>query len=425
MRGRGMSASDERIETSALREIIAHASDASSPDAVIARALQAVRVHLGLQVAYVSQFVGNDSVFRVVDAPGLEHLAKAGDVHSLDDVYCRHILAGRLPELIPDTAAEPIAMAMPITAAVPIGAHVSVPIRLSDGEIFGMFCCLGPFADPSLNPRDLGMMRAFADLAAFEIERGLTGTRQAAASRAQIKRVIAERELVIHYQPIVSLANGAAAGFEALARFSAQPVRAPDRWFNQAAASGLGVELELLAIELALRDLPALPGNCYLSVNAGPHAAASPELPGLLRTVPLDRVVLEVTEHERIGDIGALLDRLAPLRADGLRIAVDDAGSGYSGLQQIIQMRPDLVKLDRFLIEDIQNDPGRRALAAGLMMFARETGSKLVAEGVEREEELAVLRALGVDLVQGYLLGRPQPLATIRAELAAGLKAAG
>ena len=150
----------------------------------------------------------------------------------------------------------------------------------------------------------------------------------------------------------------------------------------------------------------------------------SPELLPILRRAPLHRVVLEVTEHDRVSDVRTLLDRLAPLRAEGLKIAVDDAGSGYSGLQQIIQMRPDLVKLDRFLIEDIQHDPGRRALAAGLMMFARDTGSRLIAEGVEREDELAVLRALGIDLIQGYLLGRPQPLAAMR-EAAAELRAAG
>jgi EAL domain-containing protein (putative c-di-GMP-specific phosphodiesterase class I) len=420
-----MPQSEEAAQSLALREIIAHASDRASPDAVISRALQAVRAHMGLQVAYVSEFVGDDSVFRVVDAPGLEHLAKAGDVHSLDDVYCRHILAGRLPELIPDTAAEPIAMAMPITAAVPIGAHVSVPIRLSDGRTYGMFCCLGPFASPTLNPRDLGMMRAFADLAAFEIERDLGNREEATASRTAIEAIMADGLMEIHYQPIFSLSQGRPAGYEALARVSVEPYRSPDKWFDQAGHVGMGVAFELFAIDRALQGLSELPDHAYLSVNASPATATSPELPAILRRAPLNRVVLEVTEHDRVSDVAILLERLAPLRAEGLKIAVDDAGSGYSGLQQIIQMRPDLVKLDRFLIEDIQHDPGRRALAAGLMMFARDTGSRLIAEGVEREDELAVLRALGIDLIQGYLLGRPQPLAAILAETTEVLRAVG
>lgn len=419
-----MTVDGETLGATALREIISSASSTGSSDAIIARALQAVRAHLGLQVAYVSEFVGNDSVFRVVDAPGLEHLAKAGDVHSLDDVYCRHILAGRLPELIPDAAAEPIAVAMPITAAVPIGAHVSVPIRLSDGRTYGMFCCLGPFASPTLNPRDLGMMRAFADLAAFEIERDLGTREEAAASRSAIEQVIADGLMEIHYQPIFSLSQGRPAGYEALARISVEPYRSPDKWFSQAALVGMGEAFELFAIDRALQGLSQLPEHAYLSVNASPATAMSPELPAILRHAPLNRVVLEVTEHDRVSDVAILLERLAPLRAEGLKIAVDDAGSGYSGLQQIIQMRPDLVKLDRFLIEDIQHDPGRRALAAGLMMFARDTGSRLIAEGVEREDELAVLRALGIDLIQGYLLGRPQSLAAIR-DAATELRAAG
>lgn len=144
---------------------------ADRPDAtMIDRVLQSVRQHLGMEVAYVSEFVGNDSVYRAVDAPGLEALIKPGDRRSLDDVYCRHILAGRLPELIPDTSAIPLAAAMPITQAVPIGAHVSVPLKLSDGSVYGMFCCLSPSTNRTLNDRDLQVMRAFADIAAQQID---------------------------------------------------------------------------------------------------------------------------------------------------------------------------------------------------------------------------------------------------------------
>ena len=101
----------------------------------VRQSLQAIRNHLGMEVAYISEFVGDQAIFREVDAPGLEAMIKVGDARSLDDIYCRHILAGRLPELIPDTAAEPLAMALPITAALPIGKHASVPIRLSDGTV--------------------------------------------------------------------------------------------------------------------------------------------------------------------------------------------------------------------------------------------------------------------------------------------------
>lgn len=393
------------------------ASAAGDGDSVIDRALRAVRAHLGLQVAYVSEFVGNDSVFRAVDAPGLEALIKPGDVRSLDDVYCRHILAGRLPELIPDTSAEPIAAAMPITAMVPIGAHVSVPLRLSDGAVYGMFCCLGPHPDPTLNARDLGVMRAFADLAAFEIDRERQASLAGRESAARIRDVIDQDAIGIVYQPIWSLSSERPIGFESLARFAAEPVRAPDLWFAEAAEAGLGTELEIAAIRAALQPLRALPGDVYLAVNASPETAMSAAFADCLAGLPLDRIVLEITEHRCVDDFKALSDAIAPLRARGLRLAVDDAGAGYSGLQQILQVRPDLIKLDRALIQDIGEDPGRRALAAALAMFARETGSRLIAEGVETEAELAMLRALGVETVQGYLLGRPVPLERVFAML--------
>src|SRR5689334_20923016 len=111
-----MSEGDRRAAR--LQDLIGPAAATDGGGQVVQCALEAVRTHLGLQVAYVSEFVGNETVFRHVDAPGLEHLIKPGDSRSLDDVYCRHILAGRLPELIADTSAVPLAMAMPITREV-------------------------------------------------------------------------------------------------------------------------------------------------------------------------------------------------------------------------------------------------------------------------------------------------------------------
>src|SRR3977135_2633648 len=123
--------------------LIASMSQAAPQDALVKRALQAIRTHLDMEVAYVSEFVGDQIVFREVDAPGLEAMIKSGDKRSLDEGYCRQILAGRLPGLTAEPRKEPVAMAMPITRAVPIGKHMSVPIRMQDGSVYGMFCCLG------------------------------------------------------------------------------------------------------------------------------------------------------------------------------------------------------------------------------------------------------------------------------------------
>lgn len=121
----------------------------------------------------------------------------------------------------------------------------------------------------------------------------------------------------------------------------------------------------------------------------------------------LSRITLEITEHAIIEDYTALTNALAPLRQQGMRLAVDDAGAGYSSMKHILQLQPDLIKLDMSLTRGIHQDRNRRALAKGLVGFAHEIGSQVVAEGVETAEELATLRDLQVDYAQGYLLGKP------------------
>lgn len=388
-------------------EIIALAGGELQNETMAKRALRAMRRHLGLQVAYVSEFVGDMAVYREVDAPGLEHLIKPGDERSLDDVYCRHILAGRLPQLIPDTARFPLAAAMPITAAIPIGAHVSVPLMMPGGDVYGMFCCLGPEADDSLNPRDLAMMKSFAELTAFEIQRERQATSELDDKRARIRDVIASDRFAMAFQPIWSIAADRPVGFEALSRFAPEPIRTPDIWFGEAAAAGLGGELELAAIHSALNDSHALPTHAYIALNASPATIVEGNLGDIVARARGRQIVLEITEHAHIDDYASFAEALAPLRAQGVRLAIDDAGAGYSSLRHILQLTPDLIKLDRALIAGIGIDPSRRAMVAALLTFARATGADIVAEGVEKASELAILRTLGIDLVQGYHIGRP------------------
>jgi EAL domain-containing protein (putative c-di-GMP-specific phosphodiesterase class I) len=384
----------------------------NSGTSTIQRSLESVRRHLGMEVAYVSKFVDGMSLYREVDAPGLEALIKPGDTRSLDDVYCRHILAGRLPELIPDTSRESIAASMPITAAVPIGSHMSVPIRLPDGAPYGMFCCLSPRANPTLNARDLAVMRVFADLAAHEIAREVAEEETRATRLAEVREVIRDGMFAFRFQPILAIQPFQVVGFEALTRFTAEPYRSPDIWFNDAHAVGLGVELESAVLRQAARAVIRLPYPTFVSVNASPRTILDGKLLSVFAGLPLDRLVLEVTEHDQVDDYAALRVALAPLRKEGVRLAIDDAGAGYSSLRHILQLRPDIIKLDMALTRDVDRDPAKRALTAALCHFARETGCQIVAEGIETESEFATLEALGVAKGQGYLLGKPGDLAT-------------
>ena len=398
--------------------VAAMAGGPATGGSMVDRTLVAMRQHLGMDVAYVSEFVGDRAVFRGVDAPGCEALIKVGDSHSLDDVYCRHILAGRLPELIPDTADEPLAMTLPITQAVPIRAHVSVPIWLADGRPYGMFCCIGFRPDPSLRSRDLQMMRAFADLAGFEIARDLATGEASAAQQRRLREVVDHDRLRMVYQPIWDVRTGQAVGFESLARFATEPYRSPDKWFAEAADAGVEVMLEVAAIRAALAGLATLPADMYLTINASPVTIVSPAFRDALRGHPPRRLVVEVTEHAAIDDSTGLAASLAPLRRAGLRLAVDDAGAGYAGLRQILDLQPDLIKLDMSLVRGIDRDTARQALARALVDFARQTDSRIVAEGVETPRELDTLRRLEIPFAQGFLLGRPVTLSEAAAQSA-------
>jgi EAL domain-containing protein (putative c-di-GMP-specific phosphodiesterase class I) len=404
-----------KILDEAMRSMADHDEAGSE---IIQKALEAVRTHLGMEVAYLSQFVGNDSVFRVVDAPGLEHLVKPGDVRSLDDVYCKHILEGRLPELIPDTAAEPLCQTMPITQAVPIGAHVSIPILLPDGEPYGMFCCLSPHANPSLTARDLNVMRLFADMAARQIGRDIMESRGVEEKRASIEAVIAQSDFTLAFQPIVDFRSNVVKGFESLCRFRSEPYRAPNFWFADAAEAGLGAELELAVIALAIDKAARFPSGLYLSINASPLTFCDPRLFDLVGGRDLSSIVFEITEHAPVDDYDGLKVRLVRLREKGARIAVDDAGAGFSSLRHIVQLRPDIIKLDMALTRSVDSDMARRALASALIYFAREIGASIVAEGIETEAELRTLGLLGISTGQGYFLGRPGDMTAAFATLA-------
>jgi len=382
-------------------------SPADGSEDLLQSALTAVRKHLGMDVAYLSEFVDGRSVFRRVDAPGFEALAKVGDSHSLDDVYCQHILEGRLPELIPDTADEPVAAAMPITQAIPIGARMSLPIRLKDGSAYGMFCCLSREPNPTLNMRDLDTMRVFAELAARQIDNDVADSRQRTEQRGRIEDVLVRGAFSIVYQPIFDLGKMAPVGYEALSRFTDEPMRTPDTWFNEAAEVSLSERLEIAALERALAKLPDLAGDQYLSVNASPELIMAEAFSDLLADQPLYRILLEITEHAQVEDYELLLQALEPLRRRGLKLAIDDAGAGYSSLRHIVQLQPDIVKLDMSLTRDVDTDAARRALVGALMFYARETSAQVIAEGIETQAEFDTLKLLGVRKGQGYFLGRP------------------
>ncbi len=377
----------------------------------IGKVLHIVRKHLGMDVGFVSEFADGQRVFRYVDSAAERSPIVVGGSDPIEDSYCQRVADGRLPQLICDACENLEAMTLAVTRKLPVGAHLSVPIHLSDGRLYGTFCCFSFTPDHSLTERDLHMLTAFAAIAAELIQTELELEEAKAQKVQRISNVLAHRRIEMLFQPMYTLANDRLVGFEALARFPGPPARAPDKWFAEADDVGLGTQLEFLAIETAMDALAQMPPAMRLSLNLSPASIMAPEFAKLFDRAPLDRLVLEVTEHAPVESYEAFDHALQPFRDRGLQLAVDDAGAGHSSLRHVLALRPDIIKLDMSLTHRVDSDPARHALAMALTVFGRSVGARITAEGVETEGELATLRTIGVSKAQGYLLGRPLPLA--------------
>lgn len=220
----------------------------------------------------------------------------------------------------------------------------------------------------------------------------------------ELDEVLAAGQVDITLQPVIALDGGAVLGVEALARFRGR--LPPDRWFRAARLDGRGAQLELLALRSALAHLEALPAG-FLAVNLSPAALTDPGVLEALRGVDLSRLVVEVTEHDAVGDHATARQGLDALREAGARTAVHDTGAGFASLRHVLALQPDIVKLDHSLTRGVEHDPRQREMVAALARFAAAVGVVLVAEGVETEQQAQALGSLGLTAAQGFHLGVP------------------
>jgi EAL domain-containing protein (putative c-di-GMP-specific phosphodiesterase class I)/DNA-binding response OmpR family regulator len=275
------------------------------------------------------------------------------------------------------------------TRRVMLGALVAIT-TMPDGE--------------SYLARRLPMLESFGAVATALHAPGIIDRQRRDVLRGQLEAILSRHAFRPVYQPIADLASGQVVGYEALTRF-ADGTR-PDRRFADAIAIGLGLELETATLTAAIEGASQLPPSAWLSLNVSADLLLERErLTGVLAGLHR-QVVLEISEHTAIHDYGALIAAAHSLDGE-LRFAVDDAGAGYASFRHILELRPDLVKLDIGLVHRIDDDDVRQSLVAGIVYFAQKSGCRLVAEGVETEAERRTLQGLGVDLGQGYLLGRP------------------
>jgi EAL domain-containing protein (putative c-di-GMP-specific phosphodiesterase class I) len=224
----------------------------------------------------------------------------------------------------------------------------------------------------------------------------------------RIKGALEGRDFSMMFQPIVDFRNREVVGLEALARFKARPHRPPDVWFEEADSVGLLSELELFAVTHAARYAHRVPAGTFMSVNVSPQTLVAPGFPLAIEGVDGEQLVVEVTEHAMVEDYNQLSRAIAELRGKGVRLAIDDAGAGFASLRHIVHLVPEFIKLDLSLTRHIDADPVKRALAAAMVTFANEIGSRLIAEGVETAGELKALENLGFAEAQGFYLSKPR-----------------
>lgn len=226
------------------------------------------------------------------------------------------------------------------------------------------------------------------------------------APAAVVEGLLRPDGIQAYRQPVVRVSDSAVVGHEVLSRATQFPAMSPADWLAAADDLGLRAEVELACLEAAAA-LGEPPDRALLFVNVSPDVLVGEEFSQVAARLP--RHVIEVTEHHAVEGYEPLREALSRLRGSGSLVAVDDVGAGYASMAHVLQLNPSFIKIDRSLVQGIDNDPGRRALVEALQAFAAAVGALTIAEGVETEDELRALRDIGVDLAQGYLLARPAP----------------
>ncbi|MFZ4518329.1 MAG: EAL domain-containing protein [Microthrixaceae bacterium] len=275
-----------------------------------------------------------------------------------------------------------------------------------EGRTVGHLACGTGHPDPRWLDRFLPVFAEIAAHAALLLGPQLAAEEAGEDERRRVLDVIECRRFHPVFQPIVELSGRRVVAHEALTRFD--DGTGPDVHFAEAERLGLGPELERACLTDALAAARVLDPRWWVSLNVSPEMIAGESLAAVLDGAGRP-VVLEVTEHTGIDDYAVLKESLGTLPIAG--VAVDDAGAGYASLRHVLELRPQFVKLDMGLVRDVDTDPARQAVVAGLIFFADRTSTTLIAEGVETEAEATMLFELGVRYGQGYLFGRPAPIA--------------
>jgi EAL domain-containing protein (putative c-di-GMP-specific phosphodiesterase class I) len=256
-------------------------------------------------------------------------------------------------------------------------------------------------------------MTAMADLVGTVLQEEQRVLDDLHSRREYIRDVVRSDALQMVWQPIVDATTGKLVGVESLARFQTDPYRPPNQWFDEAVALGIGTELEKNAFAKGMSIRKYLPEDIYVGCNLSGATFLTPEFQEFLKQQELNHLVLEITEHDAIADYSELATSLSDFRNQGLQLAIDDFGAGYAGFKHIVELSPDIIKLDMSLVRNIDRNPTMQSVVRALVRFAEDEGLNLLAEGVENRAELNMLQSLGIRRAQGYFFHKPMPIAPL------------
>lgn len=357
---------------------------------------------MGIDVAVVAELTPDGQTYRAVagDAPSFNIALSAGAAGP--STYSARLVSGELPSVICDATSD-ARVVDPVLGDAPVRSFVGVPLRLSDGSVYGTLCCLSHQPNHALGDRDVGFLSMIAELIVHDLDEQAARRRL----RAALPDLVTAETVDVAYQPIFDVRRNVCLGVEAFARFP-EPFTQPDRTFAEADELGLGLALEELVVRKAWTALSQLAAGQFLALNLTPGSLLELARRANSREdVPLTALVVEITEHTAIDAYADLRAELERLRERGLRVAVDDAGAGYASLRHLLELRPDVVKIDRSLVHGLADDGARRVAVTAFVSLAEGLGSTVIAEGVENPADYEAVRDLGVHGAQGYLLGRP------------------
>lgn len=362
----------------------------------------------------LAEQAGFDAVAASTPESFRRHYADGADVvvldlfmPMLDGIEVIRILAesGRNPTLILmsgfDTRVLDTSRELAEAHGLTVAGTLTKPIRI--GELRRMLGTIGP------------RRRAFASASAQPI------------GADDLRRAIDRDEIVVHFQPKMTIPDRALVGAEALVRWRHPDLGLipPDSFVPLAEASGLIDDLTVVVIDQALSACRAGRIVGSVSVNMSVQSLSSLDLPErILSKLDIysqtpERLVVEVTESGLMQDETKALDVLARLRLKGIGLSIDDFGTGYSSLKQLRRVPFGELKIDRSFVDGIDSDPSNRAIVQASVEMGHNLAMKVVAEGIETESQWSALAALGCDMAQGYLIGRPLPIEDFPARSAA------